>query len=127
MRNRVLVVDDELQVLSLLREALSEEGYDVECVPSGEAALELLDTENIQVVFLDLNLPGINGLELCRRIKKEKPIACIYAMTGYSSMFELSDCREAGCDDYFVKPFELEVILGAARDAFGKLERWNKR
>lgn len=127
MSKRVLVVDDELLILSMLREALGGAGYDVECVPSGEAALELLDTENIPVVFLDLNLPGINGIELCRRIKKEKPITCVYAMTGYSSMFELADCREAGCDDYFVKPFALEMILRSASDAFDKLERWNRR
>jgi len=113
-------------ILGMLKQVLGEDGYDVECVPSAEAALSLLDTENILVFFLDLNLPGMNGIELCRRIKKETPLSGMHMMTGDPNMCELSDCREAGCDDYFVKPFEIQLIRDSAKHAFVKLQRWIK-
>ena len=78
-------------------------------------------------MFLDLNLPGMNGVDLCREIRKSNQLSCIYAMTAYSSLFELSDCREAGFDDYFIKPIDLRVFYHAADEAFFKMERWYKK
>lgn len=78
-------------------------------------------------MFLDLKLPGVDGLELCRQIRKNYPIACICAFTGYSSLFEFSDCREAGFDDYFIKPVKLDLLFSTASDAFKKIDRWKKR
>jgi len=78
-------------------------------------------------MFLDLNLPGMNGVELCRKIRKDRPIAVIHAITGYASLFELTDCREAGFDDYFTKPADMEMLLTAAQNAFEKVDRWKKR
>ena len=69
----------------------------------------------------------MDGLELCRKIKKEIPMAVLYAMTGYPSSFDLSNCREAGFDDYFYKPVKLSLLLKAAEDAFNKLGRWEQR
>lgn len=127
MNNKILVVDDELSIRKLLDKAFSKKGYDIVTAESGEEALKILDGENIQVMFLDLKLPGINGIELCRQIRKDNSIACIYAMTGFGSLFELSDCRDAGFDDYFLKPVDLEVFIKTAEDAFSKLERWKKK
>jgi DNA-binding response OmpR family regulator len=78
-------------------------------------------------MFLDLKLPGMNGIELCRRIRKNNPIACIYSMTGFSSLFELADCRDAGFDDYFLKPIDLSIFMKTAEDAFEKISRWKKK
>ena len=77
-------------------------------------------------MFLDLKLPGMNGIDLCRKIRKENPIACMYAMTGYNSIFELTECRDAGFDDYFLKPFDLTDITDAAKSGFDKLNRWKQ-
>ena len=127
MENKILVVDDEKAICDMLERAFTKAGYTVRCAGSGEEAVGVLKQENIQVMFLDLKLPEMSGVDLCRQIRKDKPIAIIYAITGYTSLFELADCREVGFDDYFTKPVELKVLLKAAEDAFEKLDRWKKR
>jgi len=69
----------------------------------------------------------MNGIELCRQIKKDKPVSIIYAITGWTGLFEVEECREAGFDDYFTKPFQLDVLFKAVDDAFEKLDRWKRR
>ncbi len=123
---KILVVDDEEAVLRLFKMAFAKAGYEPVTASSGEEALEILKEEKILVIFSDLNLPGIDGLELCKEIKKNIPMAIIYAITGYASLFQLSDCRDAGFDDYYKKPVRLPVLLEAAEDAFKKIERWRK-
>ncbi len=76
------------------------------------------------ILFLDLKLPGMNGLDLCRRIKKEWAMTIACAVTGYASLFEIYECREAGFDDYFTKPVDLSVLVEAAELASKKIERW---
>ena len=127
MKKQVLIVDDEQSIRTLLDKAFTKDGYDVVLASSAEEALDLLDDHPIQVMFLDLKLPGMNGIELCRRIKKDNPIACIFAMTGYSSLFDLADCRDAGFDDYFLKPLDIAVFLKTARESFEKIARWKKK
>jgi DNA-binding response OmpR family regulator len=87
-------------------------------------ALEIFNREAIYVVVLDLRLFGMNGIELCKKIRQSRPLAIVYAMTGWSALFEVEECREAGFDDYFVKPMNTDMILGAVADAFAKVERW---
>ncbi len=128
MSNRkILVVDDEEAILNMFERAFSRGGYKVRTAESAEEALELLKGEKIQVMFLDLNMPEMNGVDLCKEIRKDFPMAIIHAVTGYSSLFELADCREAGFDDYFTKPVNLTGLQKAAKDAFEKLDRWKKR
>jgi CheY-like chemotaxis protein len=121
-RKTILVVDDEKPIRDILEQIFGRSGYMVRCAASAEEALDILQQENIQVMFLDLNLPGMNGVELCNRIRKNGPIAVIYAITGYPEPFEFADCREVGFDDYFIKPVELKSLVKAAHDAFEKLE-----
>jgi len=123
----ILVLDDELAILTALEKVFSRAGYTTFLAETAEEALGILEKENINVMFLDLNLPGMNGVELCRKIRKDRPIAVIHAVTGYASLFELSDCREAGFDDYFTKPANMEMLLTAAHNAFEKVDRWKKR
>jgi CheY-like chemotaxis protein len=127
MEKRVLVVDDEAPIREMMIDSMKEAGYSVVAAGSGEEALEVLEEESARVMFFDLNLPEMSGIELCRKIRISHPIACIFAVTGYVSLFELVECREAGFDDYFTKPVRLDVILKAAEDAFERLERWSRR
>lgn len=122
---KILVVDDEAPILDMLRRSFEGAGYVVLTASSAEEALDMLAAgQVVNVIFLDLKLPGMNGLQLCRRIKERNPIACLYAVTGYGSLFELADCREAGFDDYFTKPVKLGRLLKTAQDAFERLDRW---
>lgn len=127
MGEKILVVDDEAAIRDLFAKALSKRGYSVCCAGSAEKALNILKQDHIQVMFLDLKLPEMNGVDLCRRIRKDRPMAMIHAVTGYTSLFELADCREAGFDDYFTKPVEMKTLLKAADDAFEKIKRWKQQ
>ena len=126
MGQKILVVDDEKAIVNLLTQAFSRAGYDVRSAESAESALTILETENIHVMFFDLNLPQMNGIELCKAVKKNMPMSVIYAITGYASLFELADCREAGFEDYFKKPVNISTLLGNAASAFEKIDRWKK-
>ncbi len=125
-QKKVLVVEDEVLVRLMLDEVFQRAGYTVRAVESAEEAISILEQENIQVMFLDLSLPGMNGLELCKEIRKNKPLTVIYAVTGHPSLYELADCREAGFDDYFNKPVPLNTLVKAAEDGFKKRDRWKQ-
>lgn len=121
---KILVVDDEKAIINLLTQAFSRVGYTVRSAQNAKEALELLQNEKINVMFFDLNMPEMDGIELCKEVKKDMPMSIIYAVTGYVSLFELADCREAGFEDYFKKPMNMKTLIKMANDAFEKLERW---
>jgi len=125
--NKIMVVDDEESIRKLFKTLLTKEGYTVITAESSEEALEILENQAIHVMFLDIKLSGISGIELCKKIKFNKPASICIAVTGYSSIFELTNCREAGFDDYFLKPVKLDLIIKAAADSFEKLERWKRK
>ena len=124
MEKKILVVDDELSIRDLFTDTFNDVGYEVRVAETGEQALEILKGERIDVIFLDLRLFGMNGIELCRKIRKTKPISIIYAMTGWAALFEIEECREAGFDDFFTKPLTYEILSCALEDAFAKMDRW---
>lgn len=127
VERKILVVDDEQQIRDVFAATLGRVGYDVRTAESGEEALEVMAMDPAWVLFLDLNLPGMNGLELCAQIRGRWPMAIAFAVTGYASLFELSDCRASGFEDYFTKPVSLKVLRAAADRAFEKLDRWKGR
>ncbi len=126
MEKHILLVDDEVPVLKMMTRAFTRAGYEVETAESAEEAMELTKTYKYMVFFLDLNLPGTNGIDLCRRIRKDNPLTILYAVTGFATTFEVFDCRQAGFEDYFTKPVELKKLLEAAEQAFQKLARWKR-
>ena len=124
MKKKILVVDDERGIRDLFTDTFNDAGYEVRAAETGEQALEILKEERIDVIFLDLRLFGMNGIELCRKIRKTNPISIIYAMTGWAALFEIEECREAGFDDFFTKPLRYETLSHALEEAFEKIDRW---
>ena len=122
---KVLVVDDEEAILDILTQAFSASGYVVRAAEDAEKAVEILRQESIFVMFFDLNLPGMSGMQLCEQVRKQNPVAVIHALTGYADLYNLLDCRKVGFDDFFAKPVNLGILLKAAKDAFEKIARWN--
>ena len=120
----ILVVDDEVSIIDMLKEIFTMNGYKVVTAESAEKALEILANQSIMVMFLDLKLPGMSGIELCKKIRKDNLIAIIHAFTGYVNLYGLIDCRAAGFDDFFVKPVDTNLLLEAAEHAFKKIARW---
>jgi DNA-binding response OmpR family regulator len=126
MEKKILVVDDEASIRDLFEDILGASGYKIFTAEGGEQALEILDKEDIGVIFLDLKLFGMNGIELCRQIRTFNPVCLIHAMTGWAALYEIEECREAGFDDFFTKPIATDVLFKAVDDAFEKLRRWKK-
>jgi CheY-like chemotaxis protein len=123
---KIMIVDDEEAIRGLMTQVFTGEGYKVGAAESAEEALTILKEEQYFLFFLDLNLPGMNGIELCRRIRADNPLAIVYAITGFGGVFEIFQCREAGFEDYFTKPVSLDILLKAAEHGSEKLERWKK-
>jgi DNA-binding response OmpR family regulator len=124
MGKKVLVVDDEPSMLDFMETVLTDAGYEVFLADGAEKALAAFADQEMPVVFLDLRLFGVNGMELCRQMRQKKPLTILYAMTGWSGLFDIEECREAGFDDYFTKPLRIEAILNAVAAAFEKRDRW---
>ena len=124
MDRKILVVDDEAVIRDWLADTFTSEGYKPYVAEDGQEAMQILNSEDIFVIVLDLKLFGMNGIELCRKIRQRRPLAIVYAMTGWGALFEVEECREAGFDDFFIKPIDTDMILRAVADAFAKIERW---
>lgn len=118
MRN-VLVVDDEPDILELISYNLKREGYSVTAVATGEAAIEALRRLRPDLVVLDLMLPGVNGLEVCRRIKTDPKLSGIpvVMLTARSEDTDIIEGLETGADDYITKPFNPKVLMARVRSA----------
>lgn len=127
MKGTILIVDDEESVRELFSGVFGAEGYEVIAAEDGNQALSILKQDNIDVIFLDLKLFGMNGIDLCRQIRETKPVSMIFAVTGWAPLFEIEECREAGFDDYFEKPLDMDMLLDIVADAFKKLDRWKRR
>lgn len=125
--NQILIVDDDEDVRILFSKIFSDSGYEVLVTEDAEEAIDVLKKEKIQVMFLDLSLPRMNGIDLCIKIRKKLPNAVIHAVTGYSTLYEVAECYEAGFDDYFEKPIGTKVLLEAAKSAFEKIGRQLER
>ena len=115
MSPRVLVVDDDPQVLRLMRVNLELEGYDVVSAPDGEQALEAVITENPDVVVCDVMMPGIDGLTVLRNLRsnphtKKIPFVVVSAKAQRS---DIKAALEMGADKYITKPFDPQELLDA--------------
>jgi two-component system KDP operon response regulator KdpE len=114
MADRVLVVDDDRQMLKAVTNALSARGYDVMVASTGEAALSLLAQEEIDLVLLDLALPGIEGHEVIRRMRSWSQLPVI-VISVRESQEEKVAALDAGADDFVTKPFGMKELLARMR------------
>jgi two-component system, OmpR family, KDP operon response regulator KdpE len=114
MAERVLVVDDEAQITRVLRAALSAQGYDVRAANDPEEALLLFEEWSPDLIVTDLMMPGMSGVELCRRVRSKAatPIIVLSVRDQERSKVEALD---AGADDYVTKPFSIQELLARVR------------
>jgi two-component system response regulator MprA len=112
---RVLVVDDDRAVRDALRRALGLGGYEVIVAGSGEEGLELIRTAVPDAVVLDVGLPDLDGLELCRRLRREGNRVPVLILTAREAVTDRIDGLDAGADDYVVKPFDVGELSARLR------------
>lgn len=118
---RVLVVDDEEIVQSLVRDALEDEGHTVCTASNGSEAIEILNTDEIQLLITDIRMPGMDGIELTRLAREQNPGIGVIFITGYATLNSAKDAIKQGALDYVMKPFELSEIRQAVQNAVSKL------
>jgi len=123
-RKTILVVDDETDILELISYNLEREGYTVVSVTSGEAALVEADRLRPDLIVLDLMLPGMDGLEVCRRLKRNEATRriALLMLTAKSEDADVVTGLEVGADDYLTKPFSPRVLIARIRAVLRRRE-----
>jgi two-component system, OmpR family, alkaline phosphatase synthesis response regulator PhoP len=124
MEQKLLIVDDEAHIRMLLEQTLEEledEGVNFYSAQNGEEAFEIIKTEKPQLVFLDVMMPKMNGMEVCRKVKKELELneVFIVLLTAKGQELDRLKGQEVGADLYMTKPFDPEVILDKAKEILG--------
>ena len=108
-RPRVLVVEDDVDIAGVLRRSLDKEGYEVRIAADGEAALDEAGLFEPDAVVLDLGLPKLDGVEVCRRLRQDGDVP-ILILTARDAVDAGVEGLDSGADDYLVKPFERELL-----------------
>jgi len=111
----ILVVEDDLSILVGLQDNLIIEGYEVSTATNGTEGLNLANKKDFDLLILDIMLPGMNGFEICKKVKKEKPLLPIIMLTARSSEMDKIAGLDYGADDYITKPFSLSELLARIR------------
>lgn len=114
MPERVLVVEDEQKIANLLRRGLLYEGYTVDLAPNGEVGLQIARDNPPDLVVLDIMLPGIDGLEVCRRLRAASDVP-ILMLTAKDAIPDRVAGLDSGADGYMVKPFDFDELLARVR------------
>ncbi len=118
-KTHILVVDDEEDILELVRYNLAKEGYQVDCVASGEEALKFAKNKHPDLIVLDLMLPGVDGFDVCKQLKRDIETASIpvIMLTAKGEDADIVAGLELGADDYITKPFSPRVLTARIRAA----------
>jgi len=120
MSQKILIVDDEAHIRMLIEQTLEEledDGVEFFTAGNGEIALDIIQEEKPNLVFLDVMMPKMNGMEVCRRVKKELNLNEVYIilLTAKGQELDRLKGQEVGADIYMTKPFDPEAILNKAR------------
>jgi len=129
-QSTVLIVDDEASIRISLRTILSGLGFSVVEAARGEEAISLVRTTQFDIVLLDINMPGLGGIEVCRLMRKNAPLLPIVMLTVQGSEDRKVEALDAGADDYITKPFQLRELIARIRAAVRRnsiVEEQNKQ
>ena len=124
MEHKILIVDDEAHIRMLIEQTLEEledEGVEFLTAENGEIALDIIQKENPKLVFLDVMMPKMNGMEVCRRVKKELDLKDVFIvlLTAKGQELDRQRGQEVGADVYMTKPFDPAIILSKAKEVLG--------
>ena len=108
---KILIVEDDLKISSFLKKGLEEENYNIDCTYDGQEALYLIQTNFYDVILLDIMIPTIDGIELCKKIREEGINTPIIMLTAKSTIEDKVVGLNEGANDYLTKPFSFEELL----------------
>ena len=121
MPSKVLLVDDEREFVQTLSERLMMREIGSAVVYDGEQALSLVREDEPEVIVLDLRMPGIDGIEVLKRLKREHPVVEVIILTGHGSDKDREVCMQLGAFAYLEKPVDLDRLHQAMREAYDKI------
>ena len=121
-KKKLLLVDDDESYLNTVKKILAKMEYAAEVAASSKEALKILEKEKFPVIITDLDMPGLDGVELCKQIKKNGSRSIVYALSGYITEYDTENLEKSGFDGYLSKPAKIEVLKQAIEGAFDKLE-----
>ncbi len=124
---KMMLVDDEERFLSTTKKLLSKKGFEVMTATSGPEALDILRAQNIHVVILDVKMPGMDGIETLKAIKRTYPLVEVIMLTGHATVESAVDGLKSGATDYLMKPTDIGEIISKATEAFEKRQRIEER
>jgi len=119
-KGKVLIVDDAPDTLQIIEKLLNFEGYDVITAPTGEEGVKKAKEEKPDVVLMDINLPGIDGTEALRRIRKINPLQCVVMLTAFATLDNAILALKEGASDFIKKPFENEHLIHIVNQSLEK-------
>jgi DNA-binding NtrC family response regulator len=117
---RILVVDDEENVLVLFKRILAKEGYEVECATSGYEALEKLEDDTFDLVLTDLKMNGMDGMDLIRKSKALNPAVPFVMITAYGTIEAAMTAGKEGVENFLIKPIDIQELKSAVKRALQK-------
>jgi DNA-binding response OmpR family regulator len=126
MKNRILIIEDNADLAQLLAMHLRDLSYDVDTAPDGPSGLAQAGRSAYDLIILDLMLPGMDGIEVCRRIRERPPYIPIVMLTSRSSETDRVVGLEVGADDYITKPFSIRELLARVKAIFRRVEQTGK-
>lgn len=115
---KILVIEDESNVVNLLKRGLEEEGYEISVAMDGLSGYEMAGNHQFDLMIMDIMLPGMNGMEICRKLREQKIITPILMLTALGSTENIVSGLDNGADDYLVKPFHFAELLARMRTLF---------
>jgi DNA-binding response OmpR family regulator len=121
--SRILVVDDEPSIRYFVEETLTDEGYQVVCVDSGEAALACIETQTFDLALIDLRLPGVGGIDVLTSLRRHSPDTTIIVLTAHASLDTAVEALRQGAHDYLFKPCEPDQLRASVRSGLVKRQR----
>ena len=119
-KGKVLIVDDAPDTLQIIEKLLNFEGYDVITAPTGEEGVKKVKEEKPDVVLMDINLPGIDGTEALRRVRKINPLQCVVMLTAFATLDNAILALKEGASDFIKKPFENEHLIHIVNQSLEK-------
>lgn len=125
MKDRILIVEDEIDIAHLIEMHLTELDLECDICSNGQQALEQAIEQNYQLVLLDVMLPGISGLDICRQLRYEKPLQAILMLTSKTSETDRVLGLELGADDYMTKPFSVRELQARVRTHLRRVHALN--
>lgn len=124
---KIMLVDDEERFLATTRKLLTKKGLEVFTAPGGAEALEILEKKIIHVVILDVKMPGMDGIDTLKEIKKRFPLTEVIMLTGHATVESAVDGLKSGATDYLMKPADIEELIAKAGEAFEKRMRLEEK